>query len=67
MSEQPAPAQRTAPERIQRGFEYVLFNSRWLMAPFYVGLVVAIAVLFLNSCACSGSSSCMRPATNRRK
>ena len=47
MSDQPAPAQRPASERIQRGFEYVLFNSRWLMAPFYVGLVVAIAVLFL--------------------
>ncbi len=47
MSEQPAPAQRSVPERVQRGFEYVLFNSRWLMAPFYVGLVVAIAVLFL--------------------
>lgn len=39
----PKPAQ----ERVRRGFEYVLFNSRWLMAPFYVGLVVALAVLFL--------------------
>ena len=47
MSDQPAPAQRSASERIQRGFEYVLFNSRWLMAPFYVGLVVALAILFL--------------------
>src|SRR5262245_23531793 len=48
MSEQPAPAQpRPVPERVQRGFEYVLFNSRWLMAPFYVCLVVALAVLFL--------------------
>jgi uncharacterized protein (TIGR00645 family) len=47
MSDQPAPTRRSAAERIQRGFEYVLFNSRWLMAPFYVGLVVAIAVLFL--------------------
>ena len=47
MSDQPAPVQRPTSERIQRGFEYVLFNSRWLMAPFYVGLVVAIAVLFL--------------------
>ena len=44
MSEQPAPSR---PKRIQRGFEGVLFNSRWLMAPFYVGLVVALAVLFL--------------------
>jgi uncharacterized protein (TIGR00645 family) len=48
MSEQPAPVPRRTPqERVQRGFEYVLFNSRWLMAPFYVGLVVALAVLFL--------------------
>src|ERR1700758_224721 len=50
MSEQPAPAPsqaRPARARVQRGFEYVLFNSRWLMMPFYVGLVVALAVLFL--------------------
>src|ERR1700751_2362648 len=49
MSEQPALSQqpRPAQERVQRAFEYVLFNSRWLMAPFYVGLVVALAVLFL--------------------
>ena len=53
MSEQPAPAPsnssqgRSVSEKTRRGFEYVLFNSRWLMAPFYVGLVVAIAVLFL--------------------
>jgi|SRR6185312_4962359 len=48
MSEQSAPPQaRPASERVQRGFESVLFNSRWLMAPFYVGLVVALAVLFL--------------------
>jgi uncharacterized protein (TIGR00645 family) len=45
MSEQPAPAPSTP--RIIRGFEYVLFNSRWLLAPFYVGLVVALAVLLL--------------------
>ena len=48
MSEQSAPSPpRPAHERVRRGFEYVLFNSRWLMAPFYVGLVVALAVLFL--------------------
>jgi uncharacterized protein (TIGR00645 family) len=48
MTDQPAPSRsRPAQERVQRGFEYVLFNSRWLMAPFYVGLVVALAVLFL--------------------
>src|ERR1700752_4075762 len=47
MSEQPALSPPPAPARVQRGFEYVLFNSRWLMAPFYVGLVVSLAVLFL--------------------
>src|ERR1700748_416731 len=46
MTEQPAPS-RPTDERIRRGFEYVLFNSRWLMAPFYVGLVVSLAVLLL--------------------
>jgi len=48
MTDQPAPSlPRPVLERIGRGFEYLLFNSRWLMAPFYAGLVVAIAVLFL--------------------
>jgi uncharacterized protein (TIGR00645 family) len=46
MTDQPAPS-RSTPARIRRGFESVLFNSRWLMMPFYVGLVVALAVLFL--------------------
>jgi uncharacterized protein (TIGR00645 family) len=45
MSDQPAPASRANP--VLRGIEYVLFNSRWIMAPFYFGLVVALAVLFL--------------------
>jgi uncharacterized protein (TIGR00645 family) len=45
MSDQPAPASRNNP--VLRGVEYVLFNSRWIMAPFYFGLVVALAVLLL--------------------
>ena len=45
MTDQPAPASRSNP--VLRVIEYVLFNSRWLMAPFYVGLVVALAILFL--------------------
>ena len=45
MSDQPAPASRGNP--VLRVIEYVLFNSRWIMAPFYFGLVVALAVLFL--------------------
>jgi uncharacterized protein (TIGR00645 family) len=34
-------------KRVERGLEAVLFNSRWLMAPFYLGLVVSLAVLML--------------------
>jgi uncharacterized protein (TIGR00645 family) len=45
MSDQQVPASRTNP--VLRAIEYVLFNSRWIMAPFYFGLVVALAVLFL--------------------
>jgi uncharacterized protein (TIGR00645 family) len=44
MSDQPAPS-RTSP--VLRVIEAVLFNSRWIMAPFYFGLVVALAVLLL--------------------
>lgn len=32
-------------KKVERGFEAVLFNSRWLMAPFYFGLVICLAVL----------------------
>jgi uncharacterized protein (TIGR00645 family) len=46
MSEQPAPYRpHPSLQRIKRGLESVLFNSRWLMAPFYLGLVVGLAVL----------------------
>jgi uncharacterized protein (TIGR00645 family) len=44
MSEQPASHK---PNIVERGLENVLFNSRWLMAPFYIGLVVSLAVLLL--------------------
>jgi uncharacterized protein (TIGR00645 family) len=48
MTEQPAPY-RPNPvlKPIERGIESVLFNSRWLMAPFYIGLVVSLLVLLL--------------------
>ena len=51
MSEQPAPY-RPNPvlKPIERGLESMLFNSRWLMAPFYLGLVVSLAVLLLKFC-----------------
>ena len=32
---------------VERVLEKGLFESRWLLAPFYLGLVVALAVLFL--------------------
>jgi len=32
-------------KRAEMAFEGLLFNSRWLMAPFYFGLVIALAVL----------------------
>src|SRR4030088_1240834 len=51
MTEQPAPY-RPNPKlkRIENGFESLIFNSRWLMAPFYFGLVVSLAVLLLKFC-----------------
>ena len=52
MTEQPTPAYQPNPtaKRVERGFENVIFNSRWLMAPFYFGLVVSLAVLLLKFC-----------------
>ena len=46
MTEQPAPY-RPNPKlkRVETGFEGILFSSRWLMAPFYLGLVISLAVL----------------------
>ncbi len=51
MSEQPA-TYRPNPrlKRIENSFESVIFNSRWLMAPFYFGLVISLAVLLLKFC-----------------
>jgi uncharacterized protein (TIGR00645 family) len=46
MTEQPAPDRPNSPlKRVEHGLENVLFNSRWLMAPFYLGLVIGLAVL----------------------
>lgn len=51
MTEQPAPY-RPNPvlKRVEQGFESILFNSRWLMAPFYLGLVISLAALLLKFC-----------------
>jgi uncharacterized protein (TIGR00645 family) len=46
MTEQPVPYRpNPSMKRVEKGLESVLFNSRWLMAPFYLGLVVSLAVL----------------------
>ncbi|MGP9812999.1 TIGR00645 family protein [Rhodopseudomonas sp. NSM] len=46
MIDQPEPPKPlSSTKRIERGFETVLFNSRWLMAPFYFGLVISLVVL----------------------
>jgi uncharacterized protein (TIGR00645 family) len=44
---EPAPPDRpvSAIKHVERGIERTLFNSRWLMAPFYLGLVISLAVL----------------------
>jgi uncharacterized protein (TIGR00645 family) len=46
MTEQPAPYKPNPTlKRVEHGFERILFNGRWLMAPFYLGLIVSLAVL----------------------
>lgn len=34
-------------KRVERILEVLMFNSRWLLAPFYLGLVVAVALLLV--------------------
>ena len=38
---------KSAAERVERGLEAVLFGSRWLMAPFYLLMVVALGMLLV--------------------
>jgi uncharacterized protein (TIGR00645 family) len=46
MTEEPAPRRaRTVLKGAEWVLESLLFNSRWLMAPFYLALVVSLAVL----------------------
>ena len=47
MSESPATARMRRAPALERWVEKVIFASRWLLAPFYVGLVVALVVLLL--------------------
>ena len=34
-------------KRLEKGFELVLFSSRWLMGPIYLGLALALVVLLV--------------------
>ena len=43
------PAPRGAGRRVERGVERFIFGSRWLLAPFYCGLVIALAVLLVKA------------------
>jgi uncharacterized protein (TIGR00645 family) len=45
MSRQQSASGQTSLKRIEHVFEAGIFNSRWLMAPFYLGLVVSLLVL----------------------
>jgi uncharacterized protein (TIGR00645 family) len=33
---------------IERAIETVIFNSRWILAPFYLGLIVGLLLLFIH-------------------
>jgi len=44
---EPAQTQPSRKPAAERWLEAGLFHSRWLMAPFYVGLVVALAALLV--------------------
>lgn len=34
-------------KKIENGLELLMFNSRWLLAPFYIGLVVSILLILI--------------------
>jgi uncharacterized protein (TIGR00645 family) len=41
------PTLRRETPLVQRGLEHVIFGSRWLLAPFYVGLILSLIILML--------------------
>ncbi|MDD3576149.1 TIGR00645 family protein [Halothiobacillus sp.] len=47
MSNDSVAKPRSAVKHFESGFEHFLFASRWLMAPIYLGLVVAMGVLLM--------------------
>jgi len=34
--------------RVERALEIALFNSRWILAPFYIGLIVCLVLLLIH-------------------
>lgn len=47
MTDDSAVKPRSAAKHFESGFEHFLFASRWLMAPIYLGLIVAMVILLL--------------------
>lgn len=45
MSEPPAPRPRNSP--VERLIERTIFGSRWLLAPFYLGLILGLVALLV--------------------
>jgi uncharacterized protein (TIGR00645 family) len=43
---EPQPSE-ARPERIEAGIERAIFAGRWLMAPFYIGLMLGLAALMV--------------------
>jgi uncharacterized protein (TIGR00645 family) len=41
----PAPSRRSAKPAAERALETWIFRARWLLAPFYIGLILALAAL----------------------
>ena len=42
---------RSPSEKIEHALETVVFASRWLLAPFYLGLAVSLVVLLIKFAA----------------
>jgi uncharacterized protein (TIGR00645 family) len=40
-----APLRKTPGRRVERFLEQAMFNSRWLLAPLYLGLIVALGMI----------------------
>ncbi|CAB4859604.1 unannotated protein [freshwater metagenome] len=47
MTEQKQHGAKRAIQATEKGFEHIVFSARWLLAPFYLGMVVALGVLLV--------------------